>query len=269
MISFRTSVAARRGIALLAVALAGAGTSAARHPAAPGLTYRVRMLMTPPEMPGMQMSPILIVGHASAMGGLSRFDIDSVSGQVPMVAGDYMLSLDSGRVVTVNPTSKSYSEGIPGLTALPPQLLAQASVQNVNVTTEKLGAGETMQGYATQKVRMTATYILNIMGQSLNNMTTVEMSLAELPVPASTPFDGAPPKEMLDSPMRELMEKTAAARKAIGSGSPLKTVTSTSITGPAVPAGLTTTTTVDLLDVKAGDVDPAVFKLPEGFTKKP
>ena len=269
MISFRTSVAARRGIALLAVALAGAATSAARRPAAPGLTYRVRMVMTPPEMPGMQMSQIVIVGHASAMGGMSRFDIDSVSGQVPMTVGDYMLSLDSGRVVTVSPSTRSYSEGIPGLTALPPQLLAQASVQNVNVTSEKLGAGEMMQGYATQKVRMTATYVLNIMGQSLNNMTTVEMSLAQLPVPASTPFDGAPPKEMLDSPMRELMEKTTAARKAVGSGSPLRTVTTTAISGATLPAGMTTTTTVDVIDVKTGDVDAAVFKLPEGYTKKP
>ena len=32
---------------------------------------------------------------------------------------------------------------------------------------------------------------------------------------------------------------------------------------------LTTVTTVELLDVKAADVDPALLRIPEGFTRKP
>jgi hypothetical protein len=263
MISLR-----RRAITLFAVALAGAVTVAALPPA-PGVTYRIRMVTTPPDMPGMTMGQTVIVGHGLAIGALNRLDIDTVTGQIPIAVGDFMLTLDSNRMVSVNPASKSYTEGVPGLTSLPPELLAQASVTNVNVTTEKLGAGEVIQGFATEKVRMTITYALGIMGQQMNTMSTVELSVAQLPATVSTPFDGTPPKEMMQGPMKELAEKTLAARNSLGKGTPLKTVTTTQITIPMMGQTLTTTTTVEILDVKATDVDPALLKIPEGFTKKP
>jgi hypothetical protein len=254
---------ARGGAILFAVAFAGA-TIAARPPA-PGMTYRVRMVVTPPDIPGMPpQSATIIVGHGASIGSQSRLDIDSVQGQMPIAVGDYMLTLDSGRMVMVNPSSKSYSEGMPGL-AMSADMLAQASLTNVSVVTEKLGAGETVQGFPTEKVRLTATYILGIAGMSMNTMTTSDMWVAQLPASVTTPFDGAMPKEMSEGPMKELAEKSMAARKSI-KGTPLKTVTTSSITGPM---SVTTVTTVELLDVKTGDVDPALLKVPEGFAKKP
>lgn len=257
-----------RGVLIFSL-FAAAALSVAARPAAPGLTYRVRMIITPPEIPGMPpQSPVTIIGRGASIGTQSRLDIDSVTGQMPMAIGDYMLMLDSGRVVVVSPSMKSYTEGIPGMTALPPELLAQASITNVNVTTEKLGAGESMQGFATEKVRMTVTYSLAIMGQAMNTMSTIEMWMAQLPAAVSTPFDGAIPKSMAEGPMKELAEKTNAARQALGTGTPLKTITTSSISGP-MPTPLTTTTSLELVDLKPGEVDPAVLKVPEGFTKKP
>jgi hypothetical protein len=255
----------RRGAVLLAFAVA-AGSTVAAHPPAPGLTYRLRMVVTPPDIPGMPpQSPTVLVGHGASIGTQSRLDIDSLQGQLPLAIGDYMLNLDSGRVVMVSPASKTYSEGMPSMVALSPEMMAQASVTNVNVTTEKLGAGETMQGFATEKVRMTVTYSLAIMGTALNTMTTVDMWVGQLPGNVTTPFDGAIPKELSEGPMKELADKTMAARKAI-KGTPIKTVTTSQITGPM---SVTTVTTLDLLDLKPGDVDPAVLKVPEGFAKKP
>jgi hypothetical protein len=255
----------RRGAVLFAFALAAASTIAARAPA-PGMTYRVRVVVTPPDIPGMPpQSQTVIVGHGASIGMQSRLDIDSVQGQMPLAIGDFMLSLDSGRVVMVSPSTKTFSEGMPAMAAMPPEVIAQASVTNVNVTTEKLGAGETMQGFATEKVRMTVTYSLSIMGTMLNTMTTSDMWIAQLPAAATTPFDGALPKELSEGPMKELADKTMAARKTI-KGTPLKTVTTSMITGPAT---FSTVTTVDLLDLKTGDVDPAVLKVPDGFTRKP
>src|SRR3954470_22459695 len=207
--------ASRRGLALFSFAVACAAALGARPPA-PGMTYRVRIAMTPPDMPGMQMSPILIVGHGSAIGGQSRIDVDSLSGEVPLTVGDYMLTLDSGRLVTVSPSTKTYSDGASSMMAIPPQMLAQASITNVNVTSEKLGAGEAIQGYATEKVRLTTTYVLSIMGQTMNAMNVSEMSMAQLPAAVTTPFDGNLPKELLDGPMKELGDKMVAARKALG-----------------------------------------------------
>jgi hypothetical protein len=260
--------ASRRGIVFLALSLATAFTMAAR-PASPGVTFRMRMVVTPPDMPGMTMAPTVVVGHGVAVGAQSRFDIDSVSGQVPLAIGDYTLMLDSGRIVSVSPSAKTYSEGMPMMAQMPMDLLAQASVTNVNVTTEKLGAGEPMQGFPTEKVRMTATYTIGIpaMGASMNTMNVMELSMAKLPASIATPFDGSLPKELADGPMKELAEKMNAARKALGSATPLKTVTTSSVSVNGM--NIQTTTSVEMLDVKAADVDPALLKVPEGFTKKP
>jgi len=188
---------------------------------------------------------------------------------MPVNVGDYMLTLDSGRMYTVSPTTQSYSDGTASMMAVSPQMLAQASVTNVNVTTEKLGAGEPIQGYATEKVRMTTTYVLNVMGQSMSSMNVSEMSMAKLPASVSTPFDGNMPKELLEGPMKELGEKMIAARRALGTATALKTVNTVTMTTPMLPQPLTTVMTIELLDVKPADVDPAILKIPEGFTKKP
>ena len=265
--ALRSRGSSRRGLLAFALCVAGAASIAARPFApAPGLTYRVRMVMTPPEIPGMPpMGPTIISGRGVSIASQSRLDIDSVTGQLPLAIGDYILSLDSNRTVVVSPSTKSYSEGIPGMAGLSPELLAQASVTNVNVTTEKLGAGETIQGYATEKVRMTVTYSLALMGLAMNTMTVMEMSMAQLPASVLTPFDGNMPKEMSTGPMKELADKMAAARKALGTATALKTTTTSSLTGPM---NVTTSTTLELLDLKTGEVDPAMLKVPEGFTKK-
>lgn len=260
----RRNRTASRILFSFALCVAGAASIAAR-PYTPGMTYRMRLTIVPPDMPGMTMPPTVLVGHGVAIGAESRLDIDSVSGQMmPMAIGDYMLTLDSGRIVTVSPSSKSYTDAMAG--ALPPELLAQATITGVNVTTEKLGAGEPMQGFATDKFRSSVTYTMNIMGQSMNTMTTSEMWVAKLPGFVSTAFDGTTiPQAMREGPMKELAEKMAESRKVLGSGTPLKTVVTSQITGPM---NITTTTTIELLDVKAGDVDPAMLKIPAGFTKK-
>jgi len=260
--------ASRRGIALFLVGVASTAAIGARTPA-PGMTYRVRFVMTLPEMPGMQMDPVSVVGHGSAIGGQSRIDVDSVSGQAPLAVGDYMLTLDSGRLVTVSPSTKSYSDGASSMMAVPAQMMAQASVTNVNVTTERLGAGEPIQGYATEKVRLTATYSLNIMGQSMNTMNVSELSLAQLPAAVTTPFDGNLPKELLEGPMKELGEKMIAARKALGTATALKTVTTSTLSSPMMPQSISTVMTIELLDLKSGDVDPSMLRVPDGFTRKP
>jgi hypothetical protein len=243
-----------------------AAASVAARPPAQGVSSRVRMVITPPDMPGMAMSPMTVVGHGVSIGSQSRLEIDSVSGQMPLAVGDYILTLDSGRTVVVNPATKSYTEGFAGLMSIPPEILSQASIGNVNVTTENLGAGEAMYGFATEKARMTMTYSMTIMGTGINNMTVAEMWLTQLPANVSTPFDGNLPKELSEGVFKELADKLNAARKQFGTKTALKTVTTSSVTGPM---NATTNTSVELLDVKVGDVDASLLKVPEGFTKKP
>lgn len=257
---------------LLAVILAGAAfVTAAVKPFAPGVTFKIRMVITPPEIPGMApQGEMVVVGHGLATGGRSRLDLDSVAAPMQaggtMAPGDFMLSLDSGRMVVVRPSTKSYSEGLPGMGMLPADALAAAVITNVSVASEKLGAGDAMQGFPTQHFRVTTQYGLAIMGQSFNTTTVQEIWTADLGTAVSTPFDGAIPTEMSQGPMKELFDKTLAARKDLGTGVPIKSVSTTSITGPM---SLTTLQTYDLSEITRGNVDDTMLKIPDGFTKKP
>jgi hypothetical protein len=69
--------------------------------------------------------------------------------------------------------------------------------------------------------------------------------------------------------MKELGEKMIAARKELGNATALKTVNTSTMTAPMFPQPITTVMTVELLDVKTGEVAPALLRIPEGFTKTP
>ena len=264
-------VVKRRGLLAFVVGVGAMSIAALPFIApTPGVSYKVRMVITPPDIPGMPaQGEMVIAGHGLATGMLNRLDLDSVPAAVAtqgvMSAGDFVLT-DSGRVFMVSPATKTFTEGINGMGGLPPELLAQASLSGVSVNVESLGAGEVMQGYPTQKYRVTSQYGLAIMGQSMNTYTTQEMWIAQLPSLVSTPFDGSIPASMSNGPMKELFEKTLAARKGLGAGTPLKTITTANITGPM---NVTTTQTFEMYDIKTVDVDPALMKLPASFTKKP
>lgn len=268
--SFKSRASQRRG--LLAFALvAGAAASVAARPFAPGISYNLRMVIIPPEIPGMPaQGEMVIAAHGWAAGNRTRLDLDSVPAVIQstggMMAGDYILTLDSGRVVVVSPTSKTYSEGPPGMGGLPPELLAQAVFTNVSVNVEDLGVGDAMQGFPTHRYRVTTQYGLAIMGQSLNTSTVQEVWTAQLPAAIHTPFDGSIPQSMAGGSMKELYDKTVVARSKLGTGTAIKSVTTSSITGPM---NVTTVQTLEMSNIKQVNVDDAQLKVPDGFTKKP
>jgi hypothetical protein len=239
-------------------------------PFTPGITFKMRMTMGMPAMPGMNsQGDMVIVGHGAAVGSRSRLDIDTATAG-PMAGsfgpGDYFLSLDSGRVVAVNPASRTYIDGFSmAMGSMPPDIMASASISNVTVNAEKLGAGDTVDGRATDKYRLSVQYSMQIMGQSMNIANESEISTAQLPASISTPFSGALPKTMATGPFSELYAKVADAQKKI-SGTAVRVTTSTSINGPMT---MTLNQTMQLTDVKAGDVDEKLFQIPDGFTPKP
>jgi hypothetical protein len=254
--------------------LAVAGTLAsvgAATPPAPGVSYKLRIVITPPDMPGMgSQGPMTITGHGIAVGNRSRIDLDTVPAQLQaagaMSNGDYMLTLDSGRTVVVTPSAKTYSEGIPGMNSLPPDLLNSAVLSNISVNVEDLGAGEAMQGFPTKHYRITTQYSMAIMGQSMNTSTVQEVWTAKLGTALANAFDGQMPKSMADGPMKELFEKQSAARKQLD-GATIKSTTTSSIAVSGM--NMSTLQTLEMLEIKQGDVDESLLAIPAGFTKKP
>jgi hypothetical protein len=261
-------IVARRlfAAALLVSAVAMIGA----RPFAPGVSFKMRMTLGMPSMPGMNGGDVVIVGHGVAAGGRSRLDIDSAPASGPAAGpfgpGDYFLSLDSGRVVAVSPASKTYIDGFSmAMGSMPAEMMAQAQVSNVVVNAEKMGAGETIEGIATDKYKLSVQYTMQIMGQSINISNESQLSTAQLPSTISTPFTGALPKTMATGPFAELYSKMADAQKKIG-GTALRVSTTTSINGPM---SMNMSQTMQMTDVKPVDVDEKVFSIPDGFTPKP
>lgn len=250
--------------------LAGAAGTIGARPFTPGMTFKMRMTMGMPAMPGMNsQGDMVIVGHGSAVGSRNRLDIDSATSG-PMAGlfgpGDYFLTLDSGRVVAVNPASKTYIDGFNmAMGSMPPDMMASAVVTNVSANVEKLGAGETIEGRPTDKYRLTIQYVMQIMGQSLTIATESEVSTAQLPASVRTPFSGGLPKAMATGPFAELYAKVAEAQTKI-SGTAVRSTVSTSITGPM---SMTMSQTMQLTDVSPAEVDEALFQVPSGYTAKP
>jgi hypothetical protein len=237
------------------------------HPFTPGVTYKMRMVMSMPQMPGMS-GDMIIVGHGIATNNHSRLDVDSGGGgpMAPFSAGDFLLTLDSGRVLLVNPATKTYVDGFTmGGGGLPPEIMAQASISGVVVNIEKLGAGDTIEGRPTQKYRMTSQYTVNIMGNSVSIGGEAEMLTAELPTKINSPFGGGMPKSMSTGPFAELYNKMLDATKQV-SGSVVRVNNVMSINGPM---SMNMTQTMQLTDVKAADIDEKQLQVPDGYTARP
>src|SRR4051812_14728617 len=103
----------RRRLLALSLFAASVGSLGAT-PFTPGITYKMRLVIGTPAMPGMNGGDMVVVGHGTSVGNRTRLDIDSADANPMMGAfgpGDYFLSLDSGRMVAVYPATKTYFDG--------------------------------------------------------------------------------------------------------------------------------------------------------------
>jgi hypothetical protein len=108
---------------------------------------------------------------------------------------------------------------------------------------------------------------MGIMGQSIYTSGTQDVWMAQLPTNVATAFSGGIPKELMTGPMQEIGVQTAAAWKTIGDGTLLKMVSNQGMNVNGM--SLNTTQNLELTDIKVGEVDPAVFAVPAGYTKRP
>ncbi len=264
MISIRGRARCR---ALAISMLAGLVAVIGATPFTPGMSYHISVVTSMPSMGGMNAGDMMISGRGVSVGSHSRVDIDSVrSDQMPLAPGDYILLLDSGRVIAVSPLSKTYLDGFSlAAGSMPPDVMAQASVFNVGVSVETLGPGDQIEGRPTDRYRVTAQYTLAIMGQILTIANESEILSAELPLPVNTPFFGGLPKSMATGPFAELYTKMIAARNQIP-GTGVRVITTTSISGPMT---MSLSQSVKITDIKPADIDERLLQIPDGYTARP
>jgi hypothetical protein len=147
--------------------------------------------------------------------------------------------------------------------------------------------GDTLEGYVTRHYRITSRYTVMPSTEPVTYTSTVDIWAADLPFRPINPFDQTITTAPAADHLRELQVKQQAARSRV-QGTPLKIVAVTPLgaaTGSATGgitmtrgggggggggggafAGATTTQTMTLYNIKEGDVDESLFKVPEGFT---
>ncbi len=245
---------------------------------AQGLTYDMKMtvMMTggPKGAGDMSQPRTMMAGHGQFSGGNSRMDMDqSMMPGGPMGAGTYVIVKSGNRTEwIVNPAKRQYIEinmdSMAKFAADAQKALggiAKISMTNVTADVQPLGAGETIQGYATMKYRLTSgsTSTVSMLGRtnSTTSTSTTDMWVAPQLAGLYNPAAGSASQMGGNS---EYAQKITAAYAKIGKGVPLKTVTQTQTSGDH---SSTTTSTMELLNIKRGRIDPSVFEVPADYAK--
>ncbi len=142
--------------------------------------------------------------------------------------------------------------------------------------TEKLGAGETIDGRPTQHVRITTDYRILWGDQSLPAHAVTEMWTAKLPAAIPNPFEPlVVADQSTDGPLVEYALKLRNVRAQL-EGTPVKVVTTTTIGGVRDVVGLqgmigndptvdhiTVVQQTEIRNVTPADVDPKLVEIPE------
>ncbi|MEO5815697.1 MAG: DUF4412 domain-containing protein [Gemmatimonadaceae bacterium] len=254
----------------LSVALAsGAG--------AQGLSYDILTTGSGTGRGGSPETRTFMAAHGQFAGGKSRLDItESMSRGGMMGAGTYMIMNPAkGTTTMVDPAKREYLELNPselakstaGLQQMVSGMVKQ-ELSGVRVNVEELGAGETIEGYATLKYRITDDYTMktSIMGRTSE---TVEHSTTDLWV--APKLDGImnplarPASSAATGPMAELTNELTQAYTKMRSGVMLKSIrTSASVTNGKSNSS---TMTMTLSNVKRASISASVFEVPSDYAK--
>jgi Domain of unknown function (DUF4412) len=244
---------------------------------AQGLSYDILTTGSGTGRGGSSETRTFMAAHGQFSGGKSRLDItESLSPGGMMGAGTYMIMNPAkGTTTIVDPAKHEYMELNPSEMAKSAAGLQQAvsgmvkqELSGVRVNVEELGAGETIEGYATIKYRLTDDYTMktSIMGRTSE---TVEHSTTELWV--APKLDGImnpmarPASSAASGPMAELTTELTKAYGKVRQGVMLKSIrTSESVTNGK---SNTSTMTMTLSNLKRASISPSVFEVPSDYTK--
>lgn len=196
---------------------------------------------------------------------------------------DYLL-LDGGgqRVTIVNPRERTYSattarafERVVATAMSAVNVAISNKLSDVRIESQRLGAGDTIAGYPTQRYRLTQEYTANIAVMGFDAEPEFHVVI--------TDFWAAPGLQLMRNPLVEMMataetalaqtdrafvERSTAARDRLFTGMPLRLIVAARSTG-SDPAKYKehdrSRLTVEVTRVVRGPVDRAALALPRGY----
>jgi hypothetical protein len=270
-------------VRVAAIALVGFAITAAAVPMrfAPGLSFTIRSYNNADgKTDGAPSSTMSVQSIGSTMRFVTPKGADAKSDAY----GEDSYTILNGserRMLIVMPPRKQYMEfkfeTIDTL-GLAVQAMGAATVAtDVKVSGESLGSGGTVNGYPTKKYRITTDYTLPFEGDAnyTKKVHSVEEfwatdALKEIPDPteAIAKFFGKASGPMSGSTgsLNDLMRRRAETQRKLFSGIAIKSTYKTTETlgdGTKHENGSTT----EIVDLKKVDLDPALFRTPDGYTR--
>lgn len=188
--------------------------------------------------------------------------------------GGYFL-YDPSSMMIVSPKDKQIlkftfddlEKGMSALTANTPGM--RITISDVAVHFEELGAGEPLLGMSTTKYRVTQDYKVAMKVAFVNRNSTEHIVqdfwMADQKHGFANPFARmGGMRAGGGGAFAELISKTAEANARMGKGIPVRTVTTTTSTNDK-GEHTTGVSTMELTELKAGDVDDALFVPPADY----
>jgi len=226
-----------------------------------GMTYKVESVSS-----GMREGTMS--GTVEVEGKNVRFNIAQGDGIV-FKDSSYLIATDGGKKMSiVDPAEKTYFDmGIDQLTGGAGMLggMMKMRISNPQVSVRDLGAGDTIEGYATKKKAIDISYDMTIdmMGQTMAmSMSTSTQSWItdQIPTESATFLQTGELHTGLDD-----VDKLIAAQAKAFTGFPLKQITTIHMTQNGSKMELTTTTNVSGIEKKS--IAASEFVVPAAFTK--
>jgi hypothetical protein len=270
------SLARRSGIALAIAGSALTLAAAAPRVFTPGYTYRMRISGQVTEPTGKTRDYVVMSGRAMVTSKGGRLDIDEASKERGAMAdkGGYIL-YDPTSMMIVSPKDKQIlkftfddlEKGLSALTANVPGM--RIAITDVAVGFEKLGPGEPLLSMATTRYRVTQDYKIAMKVAFMNRNSTEhivqEYWMADQKSGFANPFARmGSMRPVGGGSFAELMSKTAEATARMGSGIPVKTLTTTTSTNDKGEK-TTNVATMEVTELKAGNVDDALLVPPADY----
>ncbi|HJU90584.1 MAG TPA: hypothetical protein VJ672_14435 [Gemmatimonadaceae bacterium] len=273
------SQARRRVAALAAVpALMLVPNESTLAPVAPGLTYTFKMSTQQVQPDGKTKDMNSMVGKGQVAGNSARFEILEAKGaqaaqKDQFGKGSYMLFTEGGKTMTiVDPQNKQYYEmDLAGmmrmLGALGP--IMKIEISDVNIDAQPLGAGETIEGYSTQKYRLVSNYTTKMSIIGIKQTASVADTAIYWYAPSlklvANPFGNATGLAgLVNNP--DFDQKLNAAMAKLPKSVPVK-IQSRSVSTDGKGKQQASVTTIEFTDIKRGDVPATAFEIPTTYAK--
>lgn len=283
--SLALTAARRRRVSALGIVIASAALVAATGPTvvpttptprATGATFKYRITSSSSDKRTREMRAMY--ANVSMQDGNIRMDY--LEGMTPtgQKEGYVLVQGESGKFVIVNPKDKQAmvmtADGFgSGLGALMNNPMLKMTMSNTSFRYKDMGAGESILGYKTRKVRTWYASTMDLKVMMMPDQRIVSNDSSDQWI--ATGIDLGSPKNMelwarnfasgVKTTNPELAEELKKYTNEYGrNGMALKTVTWSTQTDKK---GKVTadTVTMEVTDLKTGALDPAIFEIPKGY----